>query len=631
MIYASRSLFHKNPFGAVKAGERVSFTVTPPRAAAWWRVFLCIKDEFGGKETELEMTWRCLRHDRDEYTVELDTEKLLGPVWYWFKGEGIDGREGYYDNAGLADGECGYSENNPRAYQLTVTYPDPAPVPDWYGRGITYHIFPDRFRKGKAKTPALSSMPGERVLHKDWSDCPVFRPDEKGEVRNRDFFGGNIAGVREKLDYIASLGVKTIYFSPIFEAASNHRYDTASYERIDPLFGTEAEFSKLCKEAAAKGIRIILDGVFNHTGYNSEYFNGAGFYLGKGAAQSKDSRYYKWFCWQEWPGKYDSWWGIYTLPQVNETLPDYMDYILRDKDSIIRRWLRAGASGWRLDVADELPGEFIEALHKAVREEVEDGIVIGEVWEDASNKIAYSVRRRYLLGRELDSVMNYPLRDSLLGYILGGDAASFKTKMETLREHYPRGIYYSLMNSLGNHDTPRILTVLGALPEEWAQDKAGRSETVLPEDRRQLAKRRLKLASAVLFTFPGSPCVFYGDEAGLEGFEDPFNRRGYPWDKEDKEILSWFTLLGSTRNGSESLQCGDIRYIYAEGDILVFERAAPKSKPVLVCVNRGNHGTEITADGYKNILSDIFTKEKIRPENGRVAVYLDPMSVKVLV
>ncbi|MCL1806628.1 MAG: glycoside hydrolase family 13 protein [Oscillospiraceae bacterium] len=632
MIYASRLEAYKKPFGAVKAGKKVSFTVMPPRAAAWWRVFLCVQDEFGEVYNEIAMKWKGLRDECDVYGAELDTKGLLGPVWYWFRCEHLDGPGGFYDNPDKADGECEFVRENPRAYQLTVTHPDDTCGSEWFGKGLTYHIFPDRFHKGKAKTPPLDKMPGERVLHENWHECPNFRPDEKGEVRNRDFFGGNIAGVREKLDYIHGLGAKTIYFSPIFEAASNHRYDTACYTRVDPLFGTEAEFTELCKEAEALGIRVILDGVFNHTGFNSVYFNGAGFYQKElGAFESKDSPYYDWYTFQEWPFRYESWWGIYTLPQVNESHPDYIDFIVKSKDSVVRHWLRAGASGWRLDVADELPDSFIEELRRASLEEKSDAVTIGEVWEDASNKIAYSVRRKYLLGRELDSVMNYPMRDSLIGYILGDDAAVFKNAMERLREHYPRAIYYSLMNSLGTHDTPRILTVLGALPEEWGQDKEGRAETFLPPERRAAAVNRLKLASAILYTFPGSPTVLYGDEAGLEGFEDPFNRRGYPWGREDHTLLDWFTLLGKARGESEALQSGDIRYIRAEGGLLVYERIGKRGMKALICVNRGDEWLEITADGYKNAKTDIFSNMTFRPKDGVLSVSLEPMSVRVLI
>ncbi len=630
MIYASRNAFHKSPFGAVRAGEPVTFTLTPPRALAWGRVVLCVDDEFGGKYTEVPLTWRGLRGDCDLYDVTLDTSALLGPVWYWFRFERVDGVKGVYDNPGnLDDGEGEVSFAEPRAWQQTVTLPDTEPVPDWFGRGVTYHIFPDRFRKGKTETPPLKTMPGSRTLHKNWNDCPDFRPDANGEVRNRDFFGGNIAGVLEKLSYIRSLGVNTIYFSPVLEAASNHRYDTACYTRIDPLFGTEEEFSKLCNEAGALGIRILLDGVFNHTGYNSEYFNGAGFYQTKGASQSKESPYYGWYCFQEWPKRYDSWWGVYTLPQVNESHPDYVDFIVKNKDSVVRRWLRAGASGWRLDVADELPDAFIEELRSAAREEKSDAVIIGEVWEDASNKVAYDVRRRYLLGRELDGVMNYPLRNSLIGYILGEDAAIFKRSMETLREHYPRDAYHSLMNALGTHDTPRILTVLGALPEEWAQTKEDRAETYLPPERRSLAIRRLKVASAVLYTFPGSPCVLYGDEAGLEGFEDPFNRRGYPWGDEDIDLIRWYAALGALRGASEALQAGGIRYMRADSGVLAYERFAGKER-VLICANRDDHPSEVTIRETGRVVLDKLTGHVFRSKDGLLTIPLEPLSVRIL-
>ncbi len=630
MIYASRKTFHKAPFGAVRAGEPVMFTLTPPRALAWGRVFLCVNDEFWGKYTEHPLTWRGLHGDCDLYDITLETAELLGPVWYWFRFERVDSVKGVYDNPGaLDDGEGEISFEPPRAWQQTVILPDTEPVPDWFGRGVTYHIFPDRFYKGKAKTPPLKSMPGNRTLHKNWSDCPDFRPDANGEVRNRDFFGGNIAGVLEKLPYIRSLGVNTIYFSPVFEAASNHRYDTACYTRIDPLFGTEEEFSRLCNEARALGIRILLDGVFNHTGYNSEYFNGAGFYNTIGASQSKESPYYGWYCFQEWPKRYDSWWGVYTLPQVNESHPDYVDFIVKNKDSVVRRWLRAGASGWRLDVADELPDSFIEELRNAAREEKKDSVIIGEVWEDASNKVAYDVRRRYLLGRELDGVMNYPLRNSLIGYILGDNAANFKRAMEILRENYPRDAYHSLMNALGTHDTPRILTVLGALPEEWALPKEERAETILPPERRVLAIRRLKVASAVLYTFPGSPCVLYGDEAGLEGFEDPFNRRGYPWGDEDSELIRWYAALGELRGASEALQTGDICYLRAEGSILAYERISKKER-VIVCANRDENPGEVTLRESGRVVLDKLTGQVFRSKCGFLTIPLEPLSVRIL-
>ncbi|MDR1691976.1 MAG: glycoside hydrolase family 13 protein [Oscillospiraceae bacterium] len=608
----------------------MTFTLTPSRTLGWGKVFLCVNDELGGRYTETQLRWRGLQGACDLYETSLDTSGMLGPVWYWFRYERADGSGGFYDNPGaLPDGEGEVSPANPRGWQQTVILPDAKPSPDWFGRGVTYHIVPDRFCKGDAKTPELESMPGDRVLHETWDETPQFLPDKNGEVRNRDFFGGNIAGVIEKLPYIRSLGVDTIYFSPVFEAASNHRYDTACYTRIDPLFGTEEEFSRLCDEASSLGIRILLDGVFNHTGYNSEYFNGAGFYPTLGAAQSKESPYYGWYCFTEWPDRYDAWWGVYTLPQVNEENPDYFQAIVTGKDSVVRRWLRAGASGWRLDVADELPDWFIEALRAAAREEKDDAVIIGEVWEDASNKIAYGVRRRYLLGRELDGVMNYPLRSSLIGFLMGEDAANFKRAMETLRENYPHDAYYSLMNALGTHDTPRILTVLGAAPEDWAQTKEARAQLSLTPEKRALAVRRLKVAACILFTFPGSPCVLYGDEAGLEGFEDPLNRRCYPWGREDAELVSWYKTLGELRAKSEALRAGGIRYLRAEGGVLAYERVSGGEK-VLVCANRGENADAVTMGGNGLILLDKLTGDVFRSKNGVLTVPLDPLSVRIL-
>lgn len=292
--------------------------------------------------------------------------------------------------------------------------------------------------------------------------CPNGQPDPDGEIRNRDFFGGSLAGITSKLDDLARLGVTTVYLCPIFESASNHRYNTADYTHIDPMLGTKKDFDILCRQARERGIHILLDGVFNHTGSQSIYFNADGYYPSEGAAQSQDSPYYDWYSFHPWPQDYDSWWGIHTLPAVREECPSYVDYIIDHPDSIVRRWVRLGASGWRLDVADELPDWFIAKIRTALEETDPEGILIGEVWEDGSNKIAYSQRRRYLLGSECHGLMNYPFRTALLAYLQGGGAEDFQNAMETIRENYPPAAFYSAMNFLGTHDTPRILTVLGA-------------------------------------------------------------------------------------------------------------------------------------------------------------------------
>ena len=333
-------------------------------------------------------------------------------------------------------------------------------------------------------------------------------------------------------------------------------------------------------------MRVVLDGVFNHTGYDSRYFNGRGRYDSLGAHQSKDSPYCPWYEFSEWPDQYGSWWGIYTLPQVNECNPDYQSFIFRDADSVVRRWLRLGASGWRLDVADELPDDFIAGLNAAAKQEKPDALVIGEVWEDASNKIAYSERRRYFGGGELDSVMNYPLRDAILAYLNGGTAEHFAETMETLRENYPRDVFYNLMNIIGTHDTARALTVLGVRSEDWKKSRDERAHYELPPDRLETAKRRLRLAAVIQFTMPGSPTIYYGDEAGRQGFEDPFNRRTYPWGAEDREILAFYRRLCEVRADSETLIRGELRFDTGENDALLrYERTLGRSR-IIVLVNR---------------------------------------------
>jgi cyclomaltodextrinase len=551
--FDSRDSRYKSPFGAVPSGERVRLTLRPRRGEGFSRGVLTARYEFQDNRVEEHvMPWVGLDGDRDLFSCTLDTAGYVGLIWYTFRLEGLDGRQTELEE-----------------YQLTV-YDGEQPVPTWFGEGMTYHIFPDRFFRTQVPDP--TGLVGGRTVHRNWEEEPEYRPDARGEIRNRDFFGGNLEGVLQKLDYIQSLGTETIYFCPIFEGAENHRYGTGDYEVIDPMLGDEEVFSRLCREAHRRGMRVLLDGVFNHTGYVSRYFNGDGSYPDVGAAQSQDSPYHSWFHFTHWPDRYDAWWGIYSLPAVNESQESYRAYIMEGEDSIVRRWLRAGADGWRLDVADELPDDFIHRLHSAVQAERPDGIVIGEVWEDGSNKIAYGLRRRHLLGGYCDGLMNYPFRTALLQYLLGGGAEAFQETMEQLRENYPTSAFYSAMNALGTHDTPRILTLLGTGSPCLEQSRQWRHAHRLSREERALGVARLKLAALVLFSFPGSPTVYYGDEAGMEGFEDPFNRRTYPWGREDRELVAYFQTLGGLRRSHPALRRGELSYVAARGPVLAFVR-----------------------------------------------------------
>ena len=577
LLFDPRDERYKSPYGAVSAGTVVHFPPRPARAQAFSRAVLTARFESRANElVRIFLPWSGRDGERDVFAGSLPTGDYVGLIFYSFRLEGLDGRT-------RTLGE----------YQLTV-YDGCEQVPAWFGEGTCYQIFPDRCRRSRIPDPG--GMVGGRSVHAAWQEEPEYRPDARGEVRNRDFFGGDLKGVLEQLPYLQSLGVETLYFNPIFEAAENHRYGTADYEHVDPMLGCDADFSALCRAAHARGMRVILDGVFNHTGFVSRYFNGDGFYPQPGAAQSRQSPYYPWFHFQHWPDRFDSWWGIYTLPAVNEGEDSYRDYIIRGEHSIVRRWLQAGADGWRLDVADELPDDFIRELHQAVRAADPNAVVIGEVWEDGSTKIAYGVRRRHILGGHCDGLMNYPFRNGLISFLLGADAACFRDAMETLRENYPPFAFASAMNFLGTHDTPRILTLLGVGSDCRENTKAWRADFRMDAGQRALALARLRLGALVLFAFPGAPTIYYGDEAGMEGFEDPFNRRTFPWGAEDKALTAWYAALGQARKSLLPLRRGDLRWLRAEGRVLAFSRTW-EGETVIAAVNAGDAPEQLPLDG----------------------------------
>ncbi len=403
----------------------------------------------------------------------------------------------------------------------------------------------------------MTPKPGA-VLDEDWDGgIPQFGEYPGAEVANNVFFGGNLRGITEKLDYIASLGVRTIYLSPVFESASNHKYDTGNYMKIDPMFGTDRDFEVLCREAKARGMGIILDGVFNHTGSDSVYFNREGHYRTVGAYQSKRSRYAPWFSFRSFPDDYECWWGVKTLPRVDSANPGYRRFIC---ETVVPKWMKAGVSGWRLDVADELNEAFLDDFRKAVKERDPDSAVIGEVWEDASDKISYGRRRRYLTGRELDSVMNYPLRSAVIGYVMNGETGALRHATEGLYRRYPKAVSDNLLNFLGTHDTERILTVLGGEPTGNKTNAELAVLSMTPEER-EAGKKKLCLAWGILVGLPGVPCVFYGDEAGLEGYRDPFCRRPFPWKRMDTDLLSWYRTTGAMRRDEAVFRDGLFRIL----------------------------------------------------------------------
>ena len=607
--YDSKDLRFKTPYGAVPGGTEVTFTLRPLRSEGYSRGVLTARlESWDNRRIEVPIVWTGLDGERDMFTGSINTDGYMGLIWYSFRLERLDGKSG----------------RESQEYQLTV-YDENDKVPRWFGEGMAYQIFPDRFCRLTVPNPA--GMVGGRWVHQSWEEEPEYRPDHNGEIRNRDFFGGSLAGIRTKLPYLRDLGVETIYLCPIFEGPENHRYGVGDYEKVDPMLGTREEFSALCAEAHAMGMRIMLDGVFNHTAFVSKYFNGDGSYPNAGACQGPQSPYYDWFCFQHWPSQYTSWWGIYSLPTTNKNSHAWLEYITGE-NGIIRSWLRAGADGWRLDVADELPDRVVAAIHDAARAEKPDAVIIGEVWEDGSNKIAYSVRRKHILGGHCDGLMNYPFRTALVDYLLGGDAEHFRNSMETLRENYPEFAWHSAMNTLGTHDTMRILTLLGEKSEQRGQSRDWRAHARLNDHDRARGKARLALGAMVLFAFPGAPTVYYGDEAGMEGFEDPFNRRTFPWGHEDQELVRLFTALGAARKTRKALRRGDIEYVEAAGRVLAFTRSLD-GETVLCAVNAGQEPQTVTLP-WEGTAVDLLGGQAVEAEDGVLTLELPPLTGRLL-
>ena len=425
-MFNSRSRKYRDPLGAVAEGTSVHFRVTLPRELSCSATHLVIQRE-GGQPQVLDLFWCGMNGNNQEWWECHFTPDTAGLYFYHFE---IRTRRGSQRLSKGFAGDGIFGGNN--QWQLTVFHKD-FKTPDWLEGGVMYQIFPDRFYKsGKAK----GEIPYGRTFHENWTDQPDWAPNAQGKITNTDFFGGDLKGIEEKLPYLKELGVTCLYCNPIFESHSNHRYDTADYSKIDPLLGNEEDFRSLCAAAKKLGIRVLIDGVFSHTGSDSVYFNREGRYPTPGAYNSQQSPYYPWYTFRQWPNSYECWWNFDTLPNVKETEKSYDTYI-NGEQGIVRKWLKAGASGWRLDVADELPDPFLDSLNKAVKSENPDALVLGEVWEDASNKTAYGIRRRYLLGGQLDTVMNYPFRDAILGFLLGNDPRNFAETVESIVENYP--------------------------------------------------------------------------------------------------------------------------------------------------------------------------------------------------
>lgn len=577
--FNSRDSFYKSRFGAVRAGGSIKFRIVVSRSFMANGATLEMRKDSDEHFTQYTMYWAGMYSDDSEiWDVEIPVGEE-GLYWYHFNVYSPWGQCSIY-NDGNGKGIVNTAGGEHLLWQQTV-YSADFETPDWIKGGIIYQIFPDRFNNSGV---AKKNVPSDRILRTDTQNLPYWRPNSEGKVLNNDYFGGDLKGIEQKLPYLEELGVSCIYLNPIFEAHSNHRYNTADYSKIDPLLGTEKDFVRLCKEAHKRDIKIILDGVFSHTGDDSIYFNKYRRYGDGGAYNDSSSPYYHWFNFEEYPDKYRSWWGFETLPEVNEESEEYLRFITGE-NGILRKWIRLGADGWRLDVADELPDVFIDAVRTAVKAEKPEAFLLGEVWEDATNKFSYGQRRRFLLGEQFDSVMNYPFANAVLDFARYGVAEDFEKRIMSIVENYPAPALNVMMNHIGTHDTERAITKIVGESCEFTEREWQERHNTLSDERYNQGIRLMKLAATLQYMLPGVPSVYYGDEIGMQGYKDPFNRGYFNWESINEELLSYYKKLSLIRESNECLKEGEIRFVSAVLGCVAFERNGEKSA-LLVIANK---------------------------------------------
>ena len=593
--FDSRNPLYRTKLGAIAEGETLRLKVLLHKDAHVHEVFLKIRND--SEQTEREARMFPSEWLEDYRFYECDINLTEGLYWYSFR---------YTSDYGeffvtKTETSLGIVSNEGACWQQTVFSKD-FKTPDWLAGGIIYQIFPDRFYNSGIKK---QNVPADRYICNDWEKQPEFRQPNSPCRLGNDYYGGDLKGIEEKLPYIKELGVNCIYLNPIFEAHSNHRYNTADYFKIDASLGSERDLEDLIESADKLGISIILDGVFSHTGDDSVYFNKYGRYDSLGAFQSQSSPYYKWFNFSEYPHKYNSWWGITTLPETDENDLSFSNFITGE-NGVLRYWLRKGIKGWRLDVADELPDSFLDKIRLSIKAEGQENYLLGEVWEDATNKVSYGYRRRFLRGKQLDSVMNYPFANAIVDYVKTANSANLLNTVLNILENYPPQSVKLLMNHIGTHDTARILTRLGS-DYSFEGDRESQSRYSLSHEQYLKAVKLLKLAAVLQYTLPGVPSLYYGDEAGIQGFGDPFCRKTYPWGKENTELLSFYKDLGNLRNNTDAFKTGDFIPLYSNDGVLVFMRKSETSE-VLIAIN--------ASDGVK----DYSIPQEIKKTNSLLGI-----------
>jgi len=698
----SFSAFYRSPFGAVPQGTAITLRLrgpiglTDPEVRLWNAAgnpnetdiamqpvtlpAAVIASETGDNPSQY--TWW-------QATIPATDVSTLGDMWYQFEAQ-YNGQTVYYDDNGAqleGVGQVGLSAGGP-SYQISV-YQDNFQTPSWLRHAVIYEIFPDRFFNGNITNDenpnvntAVGTLPdGQEGLvpvqfHNNWYSQPYDPaivatpgdPDYANELKlrgdgqwNMDFFGGDLQGINDKLDYLKSLGVNTLYLPPIFQSDSVHKYDTGNFLEVDPGFGTMQDWLNLVKDAKARGMHILIDGAFEDTGSDSVYFNKFGNYQSVGAWQqyqnpSEQSPYYSWY---DWTGNsttpYSSWFGYDTLPLTNTSNPSYQQFVYGGPKSVAEYWIENGASGWRLDSADN--GNFSipwwSAFRSAVKSVDPQAAIVGEIWNNATNDSGTD----WLTGQTFDSVMNYQFRNAVIDFFRGTyddgnethtgvDATGFNARLMRLYSEYPLTSFYAMMNLVDSQDTMRILSVLSNAPDPTTMTAYQQATWQPSASDLAVGIARLKLVSDFQFGFPGDPTVYYGDEAGMLGYKDPLNRGPYPWGQANEDLVNHYRLLGAIRNANPVLQTGTFEPLLEQGNVYAFARtitggqdvfgATASNASAIVAMNNQATATTVTvpvngtvADGTQML--DELTGTWYTVQQGAVTLNLAPYQGVILI
>ncbi|MDS0524072.1 alpha-amylase family glycosyl hydrolase [Clostridium sp. SHJSY1] len=697
IYYNSRIEEYKSPYGAVSVGTPIKFSLKVKKDIGKEGKMI-LSTPKGIKVIDMNKNGNF--DDGNDRWTSTYTPETIGTFSYYFVISNGSDVKAYGDDDGyFAEGKVG-NLGEVKNYEFNVSTKD-FKTPDWLKNGVIYQIYPDRFFNGDKDNDymqkyARGTTPYEFIS--DWYSLPK-DPDlmlkdgyvypsnaNKGDVNawSNDLYGGDLKGIEEKINYLKSVGVTVLYLNPVGQSISSHRYDTTDYTKLDAQLGKMEDFINLAKVAKENGMHIILDGVYNHVSDDSVYFDRYGKYVAKGRplgayqywshvydeinnsglsqvdAEKKVTDYYNsigitdlhykdWFIvnnaktaekdskgnetgkyyysYEGWSG-YDSMPVIQALNGSEYNVKSWRNEVIDGDNSVARQWLRDGSNGWRLDVANEISDETWRAFRKTVKEEG-DNAIIGEIWTDASS---------YIIGDMYDSVMNYRFRGAMLNFVKGTQddnktrvtAKDSMNELEKMREQYPREALEAMMNLVGSHDTQRVLSAL---------DGAQKSTRGFANPATDLAKAKMRLIPFLQMTYIGAPTIYYGDEIGMVGCDDPDNRRAFTWGKGDKELVEWYAKLAAIRNGYSSLRTGEVSVPQMpkefENDVMAYLRSDDDSK-ALVVANREEKEVEttFTVPGVKegttltNILND---KEIYKVEDGKVTVRVPALGGVILV